>query len=115
MLGGATTANLGVRLFYDINNLPLQFMPEIYIGAGNPASFGFSGNVIYPFTVNSEKVIPYVGLGLGLATIDREFKGNYNVILGAQLPFINKNLSVDYTMRNSFNYNQLAIVYKLSF
>ncbi len=114
-VGGTTTTNLGVRLFYDIKNLPLEFMPEIYIGAGNTTSFGFSGNVIYPFTINSDKVIPYVGLGLGLARIDREFRGNYNVIMGVQLPFISKNLSVDYTMRNSFDYNQLAIIYKLPF
>ncbi len=114
-VGGTTTTNLGVRLFYDIINLPLEFMPEIYIGAGSTTSFGFSGNIIYPFTINSDKIIPYVGLGLGLARIDREFRGNYNVILGTQLPFISKNLSVDYTMRNSFNYNQLAIIYKFPF
>lgn len=114
-VGGATTTNLGVRLFYDIKNLPLEFMPEIYIGAGSTTSFGLSGNVVYPFTINSDKVIPYVGLGLGLSIIDREFRGNYNVILGTQLPFILENLSVDYTMRNSFKYNQLAVTYKLPF
>ena len=114
-VGGATTTNLGVRLFYDIKNLPLEFMPEIYIGAGKTPSFGFSGNVIYPFTINSDKVVPYFGLGLGLAKINRVFRGNYNVIVGTQLPFINKNLSVDYTMRNTFDYNQLAIIYKLPF
>jgi len=114
-VGGATTTNLGVRLFYDIKNLPLEFMPEIYIGAGSTTSFGLSGNVVYPFTINSDKVIPYVGLGLGLSRIDREFRGNYNVILGTKLPFILENLSVDYTMRNSFKYNQLAVTYKLPF
>ena len=114
-VGGATTTNLGVRLFYDIKNLPLEFMPEIYIGAGSRTSFGFSGNVIYTFTINSDKVVPYVGLGLGLARINKEFRGNYNVILGTQLPFISENLSVDYTMRNSFDYNQLAVTYRLPF
>lgn len=112
-VGGSTTTNLGVRLFYDIQNAPLEFMPEIYIGVGSITSFGFSGNVIYPFSINNDNVIPYVGAGLGLATIDRKLRGNYNVIVGAQLPFISKNLSVDYTMRNSFDYNQLAIIFKL--
>ena len=114
-VGGSTTTNLGLRLFYDIKNVPLEFMPEIYIGAGNTTSFGFSGNVIYPFSINNDNILPYVGVGLGLATIDRKFRGNYNVILGTQLPFITKNLSVDYTMRNSFDYNQLAIIYRLPF
>ena len=107
--------NLGVRLHYDIRNLPLEFMPEIYIGPGSPASFGISGNLVYPFSINNEKVLPYVGAGLGFGTINRVFRGNYNVILGAQLPFISKNLSVDYTMRNTFDYNQLAIIFKLPF
>lgn len=114
-VGGSTTTNLGVRLFYDIQNAPLEFMPEIYIGVGSITSFGFSGNVIYPFSINNDNVRPYVGAGLGLATIDRKLRGNYNVIVGAQLPFISKNLSVDYTMRNSFDYNQLAIIFKLPF
>ncbi len=113
--GGKTTMNLGVRLHYDIRNLPLEFMPEIYIGPGSPASFGISGNLVYPFSINNEKVLPYVGAGLGFGTINRVFRGNYNVILGAQLPFISKNLSVDYTMRNTFDYNQLAIIFKLPF
>jgi hypothetical protein len=114
-VGGATTTNLGIRLFYDIKNTDLQFMPEIYLGVGSITSFGFSGNVIYPFSINFDKVVPYVGFGLGLATIDRKFRGNYNVIVGAQLPFISKNLSIDYSMRNSFSHNQLAIMYKLPF
>ena len=90
-------------------------MPEIYIGPGNGTSFGASGNLIYRFPPANEKVRPYAGLGLGLARIDRDFSGNYNVIIGAQLSFIHENLSIDYTMRNSFDYNQLAVTYSLPF
>lgn len=113
--GGATTVNFGARLYYDINNIPLDFVPEIYIGLGNSTSLGISGNVIYPFSLKNEKFVPYAGVGLGISRIDRNLKGNYNVILGTQLPFISKNLSIDYTMRNSFEYNQLAITYLLPF
>ncbi len=113
--GGAMTTNVGARLHYDFNNLPLDFVPEFYIGLGSSTSFGFSGNVIFPFLNNGDKVLPYAGVGLGIARIDRNLRGNYNVIIGAQLPFINKNLSFDYTMRNSFDYNQIAVSYKLPF
>lgn len=113
--GGATTTNFGVRLNYEIRNTPLLFMPEIYIGPGNGTSFGISGNIVFPFMKTNEKVRPYAGLGLGLARIDRNLQGNYNVILGAQLPFITENLSIDYTMRNSFDNNQIAIIYRLPF
>ncbi len=114
-VGGATTVNFGVRLHYDINNTDLEFMPEIYIGLGDKTSFGLSGNLIYPISIQNDKVAPYVGVGLGLARIDRNLRGNYNVILGTKLPFINENLSVDYTMRNTFDYNQLAVTYRLPF
>lgn len=113
--GGASTANFGVRLFYNIKKTPLQFMPEAYIGAGEDTSYGFSGNVIYPLNIKYDKVLPYVGAGLGFANIVGNTHGNYNIILGANLPFIHKNVFVDYTMRNTFDYNQIAMGYKLSF
>jgi hypothetical protein len=93
----------------------MEFMPEIYYGFGNRNSFGISGNIVYPITLKSEKIQPYAGVGLGIARIDRNLRGNYNVIIGVKLPFISENLSVDYTMRNSFDYNQLAVLYRLPF
>ncbi len=113
--GGATTMNLGARLHFDIVNSPFEFMPEIYYGLGKINSFGVSGNIVYPIPLKNEIVLPYVGLGLGLGRIDKNMRGNYNVILGANLPFISENLSVDYTMRNSFDYNQISILYRLPF
>lgn len=113
--GGATTVNIGARLHYDIINSPLEFMPEIYIGFGNSTSFGVSGNIVYPISIESEKFVPYVGAGLGFARIDSNLRGNYNLILGTHLPFIHENLSVDYTIRNLFKYNQLAVTYRLPF
>ncbi len=113
--GGASTANIGTRLHYTIDRTPLEFMPEIYIGFGEATSFGVSGNVVYPFSIKSDKVKPYIGFGLGFANINDNFHGNYNVIVGSKLPFINDKVYVDFTMRNSFRYNQLAVGYKLPF
>ncbi|WP_372775293.1 hypothetical protein [Mangrovibacterium sp.] len=113
--GGASTANIGVRLHYDLNNTPFEFMPEGYVGFGEATSYGMSGNVIYQFMKSHPNVQPYLGLGLGVASIDSDFHGNYNVIIGAQLPVLYPNLYVDYTMRNSFEYNQIAVGYKFSF
>lgn len=114
--GGASTLNLGVRIHYNIVRTPLDFMPEAYIGFGEGTSFGLSGNVILPIsTGGNEQVLPYVGVGLGLASIDDKFHGNYNILVGAQLPILNDNLYFDYTMRNSFKYNQFAIGYKFGY
>jgi hypothetical protein len=113
--GGASTANFGVRLHYDINKLPLEFMPEAYLGFGEDTSFGISGNVIYPFMKSHPKYQPYAGFGLGLANIDSNFHGNYNILIGAMLPVLYPNVYVDYTIRNGFKYNQIAVGYKFSF
>jgi hypothetical protein len=113
--GGASTLNLGLRLHYDIAKTKLQFMPEAYLGLGEGTSYGISGNVVYPFAINNDKFEPYIGAGLGLSNIADKSRGHYNVIIGAQLPFIHKNVYVDYTMRNTFDYNQLALGYRLSF
>ena len=114
--GGASTLNLGMRAHYHIMNSPLDFMPEIYLGFGEGTSFGLSANVILPFATSSnEMVLPYIGFGLGLASIDDRLHGNYNILVGAQLPILNENLYFDYTMRNSFKYNQFAIGYKFGY
>ena len=114
-LGGATTGNLGLRLHYAITNSSLIFMPEAFLGFGEATTFGGSGNLIYPIKMKSEKVEPYVGAGIGVGKIADKGQGFYNVILGANLPFLNENLYVDYMMRNTFSYNQIAIGYKFNF
>ncbi len=114
--GGASTLNVGIRMHYDILNSPLEFMPEAYLGFGEGTSFGMSANVILPFTTGgNEEVLPYVGFGLGFASIDDSFHGNYNLLIGAQLPILNPNFYFDYTMRNSFKYNQFAIGFKFGY
>lgn len=113
--GGATTANFGLRLHFGIYKTSLEFVPELYVGFGGSTSYGFSGNVILPIMKENEKVRPYFGAGLGGAKINNVYHGNYNLIVGATLPFLTENLSIDYTMRNTFDYNQIALIYKLPF
>ncbi|MCL7763661.1 hypothetical protein MPF19_09570 [Polaribacter sp. Z014] len=113
--GGASTFNLGLRLHYAIGKTNLEFVPEAYYGIGEANAWTVSGNVIYPINLKNEKFEPYVGAGLGFGDLVDGITGYYNVVLGAKLPFIHKNLYFDYTIRNSFEYNQFAIGYTLKF
>ncbi|MBO0592468.1 hypothetical protein I2486_13760 [Cellulophaga sp. E16_2] len=113
--GNTTTGNLGARIHYDITNLALSIMPEVFVSFGSDISYGVSANVVYSFLVSSDKVSPYVGTGFGYGNFSNDTKGFYNVIIGSSLPFLHKNVYIDYIMRNSFDYNQIAIGYKLPF
>ncbi|PIE49626.1 MAG: hypothetical protein CSA39_01650 [Flavobacteriales bacterium] len=113
--GGASTANFGLRLHYGIAKTKLEFMPEAYLGFGEANAWAISGNAVYPFPVKSEKVLPYAGAGLGLGNFVNSTTAFYNIIIGARLPILHKNLYIDYTMRNTFKYNQLAIGYCVKF
>ena len=113
--GGASTGNLGVRLHYDIAKTKFEFMPEVYVGVGESNTWALSGNAIYPVSINGDKFNPYAGAGLGFGNLIDGATAFYNVIVGTKLPIINKNLYVDYTMRNTFKYNQIAIGYNFKF
>jgi len=113
--GGASTANIGFRLHYEIKNTKLMFMPEAYLGFGKANSWALSGNITYPIEIKNEKFKPYVGVGLGFGNFVSGTTGFYNIILGSMLPVLNESLYVDYTMRNSFKYNQIAVGYNFKF
>ena len=113
--GGASTANIGFRLHYDINKTKLEFMPEAYVGFGEADAWSLAGNVIYPMAIKSEKFKPYAGAGLGFGNFVDGVTGFYNIVLGSKLPVLHKNLYVDYTMRNSFDYNQIAVGFNFQF
>lgn len=113
--GGASTANFGARLHFGIADTNFEFMPEVYVGFGESNTWALSGNVVYPFLIDNEKFNPYAGAGAGFGNLVDETTGFYNVIIGTKLPILDKNLYVDYTMRNSFEYNQIAVGYTLKF
>ncbi len=114
-VGGITSGNFGIRSYFNIKNIPLKFIPEVSIGLGSKTTWGISGNVVYPIELKTKKFEPYAGIGLGFGDLESELEGFYNVVFGTSLPLLNNKLFVDYTMRNSFNYNQIAIGYKLTF
>ena len=113
--GGASTGNIGLRSHFSITKTKLEFMPEAYIGFGESNTWAVSGNVIYPIAIGSEKFMPYAGAGLGFGNLIDETTGFYNVVIGTKLPVLHENLYVDYTMRNSFDFNQIAVGYSLKF
>ena len=113
--GGASTGNLGARLHFDIANTNFEFMPEIYVGVGESSTWAVSGNAVYPVLIDNEKFNPYAGAGVGFGNLIDDATVFYNVIIGTKLPIINENLYIDYTMRNTFKYNQIAIGYNFKF
>lgn len=113
--GELTTANVGVRLDYDFNNSVFKFVPEVFAGFGNTNIWGISGNVVYPFSLINSKFNPYAGAGLGIGDLGNNFKGFYNLVIGTSIPVLNNHLFFDYTMRNSFDYNQISLGYRLKF
>tara|TARA_R110001583_G_scaffold43034_1_gene136806 strand:- start:14123 stop:16501 length:2379 start_codon:yes stop_codon:yes gene_type:complete len=107
--------NFGIRSQFNIAKTNLKFVPEAFVGLGVNSYYGVSGNIVYSINLKNQKVKPYIGLGAGALNNSNNFKGFYNAILGANLPIINENIFVDYIMRNTFDYNQISIGYKLPF
>jgi hypothetical protein len=105
--------NVGIRSHFKITKTNLIFMPEAFVGFGDATYYGVSGNIIYSVNLKNQNVKPYFGAGVGALHNGNDFKGIYNAILGANLPVISDNLYIDYTMRNTFDYNQISIGYKL--
>ncbi|MBI9040503.1 hypothetical protein [Lutibacter sp.] len=105
--------NAGIRSHFKITKTNLIFMPEAFVGFGDTTYYGVSGNIIYSVNLKNQNVKPYFGAGVGALHNGNDFKGIYNAILGANLPVISDNLYIDYTMRNTFDYNQISIGYKL--
>lgn len=115
-IGGAFNLNIGARGYMQLGNSSFDFVPEAYIGLGNKTGFGLSGNIVYNMNfMNSDKFAPYVGLGLGLFNHDG-FDPGTNIIVGANLKTVgNGALFVDYSARNLFKHNQIAVGYRFKF
>ena len=106
---------IGAKAYFTMGNSPFKFAPEVFVGFNDNILFGASGNIIYPFLKENRKIQPYIGAGLGALLNSDNTKGFYNAVLGAYLPFISENLFIDYTMRNTFDLNQISVGYKLPF
>ncbi|MBS9766217.1 MAG: hypothetical protein KGV44_01600 [Flavobacteriaceae bacterium] len=115
-VGQQTTFNVGVRGHYEFSKSKIQFIPEAYLGLGDPNGFGLNANVIYPFGYKSKFVLdPYVGAGLGFNSIDGNVKFGANIIVGTYVNLWGGKLYVDYTARSFAKNNQVAVGYKFQF
>ena len=118
--GGQTTANVGFRWHYGIGRSRFEFMPETFFGFASPASFGITGNLVYPVVIRKfTPVTPYFGAGAGFMQIaengDDKLRLNYNFIFGTYVNVFKGRLYVDLTARNLFKYNQIIAGYRFSF
>ncbi|WP_372754819.1 hypothetical protein [Mariniflexile sp.] len=114
MFGKESMPVIGTRAYFGIQASKIMLVPELFFGISNPISFGISGNCIMPININNATVKPYAGAGLGFMNIKGVAKLNANLILGANTNVLNGKLYVDFTIRNLFDYNQLAVGYKFN-
>ncbi len=116
--GEEFAGNLGLRAYYPVSKSnKIKFMPELYIGVGQEGTaFGLSGNMLYQFNgVKKGKLMnPYVGLGLGLFNHDGTNFGP-NIIVGTELDVLDGKVFIDYSSRNLFKNNQVAVGYRFTF
>lgn len=114
-LGGAFNWNVGFRGYMQISNTNFDFMPEVYFGIGNKTGYGVSGSVIYNFNLQAGQFLnPYVGLGLGVFSHDIT-RAATNAIIGTSINALGGNFFIDYSVRNLFQFNQLAVGYRFVF
>lgn len=114
--GDATTFNVGLKAHYQISNSALEFVPDAYFAMGDPNGFGINANVLLPFEVNRSPILaPYVGVGVGLNSINDDFRFATNIIVGSSLDLLGGRVYADFTSRGLFQNNQVAVGYKFFF
>jgi len=114
--GGQTTWNFGAKAHYGFENNNIELLPELSFAPSDPISFGAAINAIHPFKISSQMNIrPYAGLGGGYLRNDEDSVFTGNIILGAYTNALGGRLYLDYTNRNLFNYNQIALGYRFNF
>jgi hypothetical protein len=112
--GDLTAWNVGARGYLQIGDTELDFVPEFYVGMADKNGIGLSGNVVYNFLKPDSFLRPYAGLGLGIFHGKKVHYGT-NVIIGADIHLLGGNLFADYSCRNWFKQNQLAVGYRFVF
>ncbi len=112
--GDLTAWNVGARGYMQIGDTELDFVPEFYVGMGDKNGLGISGNVVYNFLKPDSFLRPYAGLGLGIFHGKKVHYGT-NVIIGADIHLLGGSLFADYSCRNWFKQNQMAVGYRFVF
>lgn len=115
-IGSEFTWNVGLRSYHSVGgSTKVKFMPEVYFGVGSETAFGISGNFIYNFNFSKGKFMnPYVGLGLGFFK-QGESKFGPNIIIGTEVDVLDGKVFIDYSARNPFKNNQIAVGYRFTF
>lgn len=114
--GEGTQWQLGARGYLQISNTNFDFVPEVAIGVGTDTAFDLSANVIYNILLPDTFVDPYVGLGLGFYDHGTGTSFGPNIILGTNFKLgTNGELFADYSIRNLFKNNQIAVGYRFVF
>lgn len=115
--GEGTQWVLGVRGYMQISDTSLDFVPEVMAGFGSKNSLDISANVIYNFNEIIESGFqPYAGLGVGLFNHGESSKFGTNIILGTNYKISNGGeFFADYSIRNLFKNNQIAVGYRFIF
>ena len=115
-VGRQSTFNVGSRMHYDIKNLSIELMPEVSLGISDPLSFGVALNAVHPFKMELPyNISPYAGIGTGYLYNDEASHLTGNVLIGFYTDAFGGRVYVDYTNRNLFDFNQLAIGYRFNF
>ncbi len=115
--GEHTLLNVDLRGYMQVSNTSFDFVPEVFIGFGPERGYGLSGNVLYNINLGKEsKFTPYAGLGLGIFNHGNKTTAGSNIIVGANINTIAGGaFFVDFSARNLFKNNQLAVGYRFVF
>ena len=115
-VGQQGTFNLGARMHYGIKDTSIEVMPELSLAISDPFSFGVAINAVHPFkTELPYNISPYAGIGTGYLYNDETSNLTGNLLIGFYTDALGGRIYVDYTNRNLFKFNQLAIGYRFKF
>ncbi len=106
--------NLGLRGHWQIKESDFEFVPEFFVAFGKKDGFGISANVLYHFGDDFSTFRPYVGVGVGGFPGKKTVWGT-NIMAGVSYDLMIGSVFADYSIRNVFRQNQLAIGYRISF
>ncbi len=115
-IGQQGTFNIGSRMHYGIKDTSIEVMPEVSLSIASPFSFGIAINAVHPFKAELPyNISPYAGIGTGYLYNDEISHLTGNLLIGFYTDALGGRIYVDYTNRNLFKFNQLAIGYRFKF
>ena len=103
-------------MHYSIKDTSIEVMPEVSLSLSSPFSFGIAVNAVHPFKAELPyNISPYAGIGTGYLYNDEISHLTGNLLIGFHTDAFGSRVYVDYTNRNLFMFNQLAVGYRFKF